>query len=437
MMHAAAPPPPLSTPLEFVRNVAKRAHLFPSSHLHLHLFPSSPLHLFPSSPLPLFPSFPLPSSSPLPSSPLPLFPSSPLPLFPSSPLPLFPSSLPSNPLPQPDAGDDMGSTSSTSSFDSTEFVRKIAVASPSPNSSNQPTAFPTGTFWEGARMGRYNRGQLFGCLVAIKKLEQGSDQGPAEFRTEVEVLSKVRHPHIVLLMGHCPEEACIVYEFLQGGNLQERIVRAGDNPPPPLPWHDRIRIVSEISGALLYMHRHDPPILHRDLKPDNILLDANSISKIADVGLARLIPNEVSAVTWKVRGTAGYIDPEELQTGELSVKSDIYAFGLIALQLLTGLKNVKLVHGLLAACGTGARNTEEATDLVMRSLDRSAGKWPERLVRRATRVLVRCIERRRVNRPDLGVEIHPLLGEIAEEAMEEKNRRLRSLTGGLSARCRM
>ncbi|GJP73714.1 hypothetical protein CLOP_g4406 [Closterium sp. NIES-67] len=273
------------------------------------------------------------------------------------------------------------------------------------------------------------RGQLFGCLVAIKKLEQGSDQGPAEFRTEVEVLSKVRHPHIVLLMGHCPEEACIVYEFLQGGNLQERIVRAGDNPPPPLPWHDRLRIISEISGALLYMHRHDPPILHRDLKPDNILLDGNAISKIADVGLARLIPNEVSAVTWKVRGTAGYIDPEEIQTGELSVKSDIYAFGLIALQLLTGLKNVKMVHGLLAACGTGARDTEQATDMVVKSLDRSAGRWPERLARRATRVLVRCIERRRVNRPDLGSEIHPLLLEIAEEAMEERNRRTKELDG--------
>ena len=263
--------------------------------------------------------------------------------------------------------------------------------------------------------------------MAIKTLQHGSEQGPAEFRTEVEVLSRVRHPHVVLLMGQCPEAGAIVYEYLPGGNLQERIARAGQDGFPHLQWHERLRIISEVSGALLFLHRHEPPILHRDLKPDNILLDANACSKVADVGLARLIPAEASAVTWKVRGTAGYIDPEEIQTGTLSVTSDIYAFGLIVLQLLTGLPNVKALHRKLADCGGGDRDVDMATDILCGCLDERAGRWPHSLARRAVRMAVRCIERKRARRPDLGSEIRPGLLAIAEAASKERQRRSKEL----------
>ncbi|GJP38402.1 hypothetical protein CLOM_g22843 [Closterium sp. NIES-68] len=116
----------------------------------------------------------------------------------------------------------------------------------------------------------------------------------------------------------------------------------------PLAWYDRVRILSEVSGALLYLHQHSPPIVHRDLKPDNVLLDGNRMSKLGDVGLARLIAEDDYNVTARVQGTVGYIDPEEVATCEISVLSDVYAFGLIVLQLLMGEPQVKLVHRLLA-----------------------------------------------------------------------------------------
>ncbi|CAI5463111.1 unnamed protein product [Closterium sp. Yama58-4] len=236
--------------------------------------------------------------------------------------------------------------------------------------------------------GTVYKGRLLGCMVAVKRLEGGGWQGSAEYRMEVEVLSRMRHPHIVLLMGHCPDEMSLVYEYLPGGSLQDclDVIAAGNSKGggvggvggaggaggavgaggvggvgvasvgggsggggsgrggrKPLTWFDRVRILSEVAGALMYLHQNDPPIAHRDLKPDNILLDTSLSSKVADVGLARLL-SDVENVTARVRGTVGYIDPEELETCEISVLSDVYAFGLIALQLLLGEPNVKELH---------------------------------------------------------------------------------------------
>ncbi|CAI5955371.1 unnamed protein product [Closterium sp. NIES-64] len=199
---------------------------------------------------------------------------------------------------------------------------------------------PANQLGKGA-FGTVYRGRVMGCEVAVKRLEGSSWQGPDEYMTEVEVLSRMRHPHIVLLMGHCPDAMCLVYEYLPGGSLQDHLKPTAGRRP--LSVVERVRVASEVASALLFLHHHDPPIAHRDLKPDNVLLDANRGCKLADVGLARLIAED-DATTTRVRGTVGYIDPEEVLTFEISVLSDVYALGLIMLQLLTGEPGIKSLH---------------------------------------------------------------------------------------------
>lgn len=278
------------------------------------------------------------------------------------------------------------------------------------------------------------KGRLMGCQVAVKRLEGGGWQGPNEYRTEVEVLSRMRHPHIVLLMGHCPEEHCLVYEYLPGGSLQDFL-----NPAKrrrQILWAERVRVMAEITSALLYLHHHEPPIAHRDLKPDNVLLDINMTSKLGDVGLARLVVEEDN-MTARVRGTAGYIDPEEVVTCEVSVLSDIYAFGLIALQLMLGEPNVKMVQKLLVECANSSggtlvgRGLSMAADTIMSRLDTTCGSWNRDIVRPLVVMALRCSDPKRVRRPDITEEIQPALQRAAEEAALETQKQRAGLEAQL------
>ncbi|GJP56348.1 hypothetical protein CLOM_g15409 [Closterium sp. NIES-68] len=278
--------------------------------------------------------------------------------------------------------------------------------------------------------GMVHKGRLLGCQVAVKRLEGGGWQGPSEYRMEVEVLSRMRHPHIVLLMGHCPDAMCLVYEYLPAGSLQDHLNPAGRTGAGrrALSVAERVRVASEVASALLFLHHHDPPIAHRDLKPDNVLLDANRGSKLADVGLARLIADDDN-VTARVRGTAGYIDPEEVVTCEISVLSDIYALGLIMLQLLTGEPHVKGVQRLLVdLVGSGAYNSgpsglARAVDVVLARLDPSAGEWERDVAAQFASLALRCADRQRARRPDLDRELQPALVALAERCREAVDRR--------------
>ncbi|MQM03387.1 hypothetical protein Taro_036169 [Colocasia esculenta] len=142
---------------------------------------------------------------------------------------------------------------------------------------------------------------------------------------------------MVLLMGACPEYGCIVYEYMANGSLEDRLFCRSNTPP--LPWQLRFKIAAELATGLLFLHQSMPePLVHRDLKPANILLDHNFVSKIADVGLARLVPSSVANAATQycmtsAAGTFCYIDIEYQQTGMLGIKSDIYALGIILLQL--------------------------------------------------------------------------------------------------------
>eukprot|EP00249_Psilotum_nudum_P023500 c28897_g1_i2 orf=297-3086(-) len=260
--------------------------------------------------------------------------------------------------------------------------------------------------------GAVYKGRLHHTPVAIKVLKQGSVQGLKEFQQEVELLSHIHHPHMVLLLGACPEKGCLVYEYLPNGSLEDRLFCRGNTPP--LPWYTRIRIVTEVAIALLFLHSSKPEaFVHRDLKPANILLDHNFVSKIGDVGLAKLVPGIISySITEYIDtfpvGTFAYIDPEYQRTGVVCPRSDVYALGIVMLQLLTGLPPV----GVMAKVENALEN-----NILEDVLDQNAGGWPFYEAEEVARLALQCTEFRRRDRPDLETHVLPTLERI--KAMSE------------------
>ncbi|GAB2288969.1 hypothetical protein Dimus_023274 [Dionaea muscipula] len=186
--------------------------------------------------------------------------------------------------------------------------------------------------------GKVYRGTLTdGQLVAIKRAQQGSKQGGHEFKTEIEMLSRVHHKNLVNLVGFCFEqgEQMLVYEFMANGSLQESLSgRSGIH----LDWKKRLRIALGTARGLTYLHELvSPPIIHRDVKSTNILLDENLNAKVADFGLSKLVSDSAQGhVSTQVKGTMGYLDPEYYMSQQLTEKSDVYSFGVVMLELLTG-----------------------------------------------------------------------------------------------------
>uniref|UniRef100_A0A0E0JKF4 RING-type E3 ubiquitin transferase n=1 Tax=Oryza punctata TaxID=4537 RepID=A0A0E0JKF4_ORYPU len=251
------------------------------------------------------------------------------------------------------------------------------------------------------------RASLDHTPVAIKVLRPDAQQGRKQFQQEVEVLSCIRHPNMVLLLGACPDYGCLVYEYMDNGSLEDRLFRRGGTPP--IPWAQRFRISAEIATALLFLHQTKPePLVHRDLKPANILLDRNYVSKISDVGLARLVPPAVadSVTQYRLTATAGtfcYIDPEYQQTGKLGVKSDIYSLGVLLLQVLTARPPMGLTHHVEKAIEAGT---------FAQMLDITVKDWPVEDAIGFAKLALKCTEMRRRDRPDLATVILPELNRL-------------------------
>ncbi|XP_017977968.1 PREDICTED: probable serine/threonine-protein kinase Cx32, chloroplastic [Theobroma cacao] len=178
-----------------------------------------------------------------------------------------------------------------------------------------------------------------GMIVAIKKLNHESMQGFEEWQSEVNFLGRLYHPNLVKLLGYCWEdkELLLVYEFLQKGSLENHLFRR--NPAiEPLSWELRLKIAIGAARGLAFLHTSEK-VIYRDFKASNILLDGNYNAKISDFGLAKLGPaGGESHVTTRVMGTYGYAAPEYIATGHLYVKSDVYGFGVVLLELMTGLR---------------------------------------------------------------------------------------------------
>ncbi|CAK8569901.1 unnamed protein product [Lathyrus sativus] len=253
------------------------------------------------------------------------------------------------------------------------------------------------------------KGQLDHTHVAIKILRPDAHQGRKQFLQEVEVLCNIRHPNMVLLLGACQDYGCLVYEYMDNGSLEDRLLRKHNSPP--IPWQKRFEMSYEIATALLFLHQTKPEsIVHRDLKPANILVDKNFVSKISDVGLSRLVPPSVAdSVTQyhmtSAAGTLCYIDPEYQQTGKLTTKSDIYSLGIMFLQIITARPPMGLSHHVKRAIENG--NFVDMLDPVVTD-------WPVEDALVFAKLALSCAELSKKDRPDLASVVIPELSRLKD-----------------------
>ncbi|KAL0343304.1 UNVERIFIED_CONTAM: Proline-rich receptor-like protein kinase PERK5 [Sesamum angustifolium] len=179
-----------------------------------------------------------------------------------------------------------------------------------------------------------------GKEVAIKSLKAGSGQGEREFQAEVEIISRVHHRHLVSLVGYCiaGSQRMLVYEFVPNQTLEFHLHGKGR---PVMDWGSRLRIALGSAKGLAYLHEDcHPRIIHRDIKAANILLDLNFEAMVADFGLAKLTTDNYTHVSTRIMGTFGYLAPEYAASGKLTEKSDVFSFGVMLLELITGRRPV-------------------------------------------------------------------------------------------------
>ncbi|KAH9310735.1 hypothetical protein KI387_025770, partial [Taxus chinensis] len=240
------------------------------------------------------------------------------------------------------------------------------------------------------------KGELSGYVVAVKKISINSHQGLPEFKNELALLSRIHHKNLVKLIGYCrqPTILALVYKYMSGGALKDHLSGKMQNP---LDWLTRLNIALQTAEGILYLHRDcSPPIIHRDIKSSNILLDANLSAKVADFGLSRLLEFSKSYTDTNVKGTAGYMDPEYFQTATLTEKSDVYSFGVVLLEIISGVSpktNIVQTAPVLIS-------SHKLKDLIDSSLE---GKYNEASAWKIARIACKCVEKESKNRPNMRV----------------------------------
>ncbi|KAK7276199.1 hypothetical protein RIF29_17334 [Crotalaria pallida] len=190
--------------------------------------------------------------------------------------------------------------------------------------------------------GTVYKGELHdGTRIAVKRMEGGiiTGKGATEFKSEIAVLTKVRHRHLVALLGYCLDgnEKLLVYEYMPQGTLSRHLFNWSEEGLKPLEWNRRLTIALDVARGVEYLHglAHQS-FIHRDLKPSNILLGDDMRAKVADFGLVRLAPEGKASIETRIAGTFGYLAPEYAVTGRVTTKVDVFSFGVILMEVITG-----------------------------------------------------------------------------------------------------
>lgn len=274
------------------------------------------------------------------------------------------------------------------------------------------------------------RGRLVnGTEVAVKKLLNNLGQAEKEFRVEVEAIGHVRHKNLVRLLGYCIEgvHRMLVYEYVNNGNL-EQWLHGAMRQHGTLTWEARMKVLLGTAKALAYLHEAiEPKVVHRDIKSSNILIDDEFNAKVSDFGLAKLLGSGESHITTRVMGTFGYVAPEYANTGLLNEKSDIYSFGVLVLEAVTGrdpvdyghpVNEVNLVEWLKMMVGN--RRAEEVLDPNLEV------KPATRALKRALLVALRCVDPDSEKRPRMSQVVRMLEADEFPCREDRRNRKSRT-----------
>ncbi|KAG9443094.1 hypothetical protein H6P81_018948 [Aristolochia fimbriata] len=260
-----------------------------------------------------------------------------------------------------------------------------------------------------------------GVMVAVKKLNSESMQGLEEWQSEVQFLGRLHHPNLVKLLGYCWEdrELLLVYEYMPKGSLENHLFRRG-SAYQPLSWSIRLKIAIGAARGLAFLHTSERQIIYRDFKASNILLDPNYNAKISDFGLAKNGPmGGDSHVTTRVMGTYGYAAPEYVATGHLYVKSDVYGFGVVLLEMLTGLRALDTnrpsgQHNLVEYAKPYLSHRRKITQIMDPRLE---GQYPPKGAFQAAELTLKCLGSDPRSRPSMK-EVKEALERI--EAIKDK-----------------
>ncbi|KAL6543333.1 hypothetical protein OROHE_010853 [Orobanche hederae] len=272
-----------------------------------------------------------------------------------------------------------------------------------------------------------------GTEVAVKKLLNNLGQAEKEFRVEVEAIGHVRHKNLVRLLGYCiGVQRMLVYEYVNNGNL-EQWLHGAMRQHGTLTWEARMKVLLGTAKALAYLHEAiEPKVIHRDIKSSNILIDDEFNAKVSDFGLAKLLESGESHITTRVMGTFGYVAPEYANSGLLNEKSDIYSFGVLLLEAVTGrdpvdysrpANEVQLVEWLKMMVGN--RRADEVVDpnLEVRPENRD--------LKHTLVVALRCVDLHSEKRPKMSQVVLMLENDHDFPYRDQDRRRKKSRTSDM------
>ncbi|KAJ6673147.1 RECEPTOR PROTEIN KINASE TMK1-RELATED [Salix viminalis] len=267
------------------------------------------------------------------------------------------------------------------------------------------------------------KGELHdGTKIAVKRMESGAmgTKGMNEFQAEIAVLTKVRHRHLVALLGSCinGNERLLVYEYMPQGNLAQHLFEWQELGYPPLTWKQRVTIALDVARGVEYLHSlAQQSFIHRDLKPSNILLGDDMRAKVADFGLVKNAPDGKYSMETKLAGTFGYLAPEYAATGRVTTKVDVYAFGVILMEVMTGRKALDdTVPDERAHLVTWFRRVLVNKDNLPKAIDQTLNPDEETFVSifKVAELAGHCTAREPHQRPDMGHAVN-VLGPLVEQ----------------------